>query len=265
MSGVTVLSFPISRQVQDPFRLYVKDLEDIDQPVWDLNSSSVVLSQTLSDQCHHNLFNFRFLSALCQEGEEPYSIISGGGRGEDSTSRFQVRNYQSNKPCAKLLSAYSSYMDVFSRDQDVFRPRVTYNVTIYATVLLVDDEYYGHIYSWVSPNNPDYCVCIGIRSRVDSFFIREEREQNISVAALLLEGVRRFALTFSCTEIIVLRPLRVMKSILPKFAFVKVGHVSGKIIGKAPNNTYAEDCSECMIRESKESISDEVGTYIIKA
>ncbi|QIN54424.1 hypothetical protein [Cedratvirus kamchatka] len=96
-------------------------------------------------------------------------------------------------------------MDVFSRDQDVFRPRVTYNVTVYATVLFVDDEYYGHIYSWVSPNNPDYCVCIGIRSRVDSFFIREEREESISVAALLLEGVRRFALNFSCTEIIVLR------------------------------------------------------------
>jgi hypothetical protein len=262
MSGITLLSFPVNRRVQDPFRLYIKDLEDIEQPVWNVDSSSTVLSQTLSKQCYYNLFNFNFLVGLCREGEEPYSIVNGGGRGD---SLFQVRNYQSKKPCSKLLSAYSSYMDVFSRDQDVFQPRTTYNVTIYATVLLLDHDYYGHIYSWVSPSNPDYCVCIGIRSRVDSFFIREESDKHISVAPLLLEGVRRFALTFSCKEIVVLRPLPVMKAILPKFAFVRAVRVPGKIIGKAPNNTYSEDCSECMIRESKQPISDEVETYIIKA
>jgi hypothetical protein len=267
MSGITLLTFPVQNNVKDPFRLYVQDLADVRKPEWNANSSPLLLSQTLSDQCHYNLFNFRFISAVCEEGEVPYSIINGGGRGEDSNALFQVKNYQSNKPCPKFLSAYSSYMDVFSRDQDVFRPRTVYNVKIYATVLLVEEEYYGHIYSWISPLDENLTVCIGIRSRVDSFFLREEEEESLSVAPLLLEGVRRFALSLSnqSRELIVLRPLPVMRSILPRLGFVKVNNIPGKVIGKAPNNTYAEDCSTCMVRETQEPISERIETYILKS
>lgn len=260
MEGITLLTFPVQNKFTDPFRLYVKDIEEIEQPVWDVNASSLLLSQTLSQQSYYSLFNLHFLLALCEDKEEAYTVESGG-------ENFRVRNYRvadQSRPCAKLQTAFNSFIDVFARDEDVFRPKVTYNVQIYATVLLLDGDYYGHIYSWISPTDKDVCVFIGIRSRVDAFFIREETGKGPSVASLLLEGVRRFALSFSCKQMVVLRPLKVMRTLLPSFGFVREDRISGRIIGKSISNHREEDCRDCMTRDTTEPINQDVQTFILK-
>ena len=85
-------------------------------------------------------------------------------------------------------------------------------------MLLKDDKYHGHIYTWVSPTNPYRCLMIGIRNRVDNIF--QSSEDIIrGIAPILLEGVRRFAVIKGCNQITVAHPLRPMIPILEYHGF----------------------------------------------
>ena len=124
--------------------------------------------------------------------------------------------------CEKYLKQVRDSYEVLSRDEDAssqYQQGLKFNVKLYAIVLFDDNYiYHGHIYTWLSPVNPKLTLALGIRTRVDSIFLPEEKRiKNLS--SYLLEGVRHFAFINNCDKILISQPLPIMRNILSKFGF----------------------------------------------
>ena len=131
--------------------------------------------------------------------------------------------------CRRFLQAQEAYEDVFTRD--MFALGGNLDIETYAVVLTDNEEYYGHIYTWVSPTNPDRCLMMGIRNRVDTSFLREDNVENYiaGVASLLVEGVRRFATSKGCRQISVVLPFGVIVPILKSLGFTDDPYPSSEV------------------------------------
>lgn len=126
---------------------------------------------------------------------------------------------------------YYGYLDVFQRDEYALSGKIEgkdIEMDIYAIVLLYRDIYQGHIYSWISPDDPSLCLSMGIRNRVDYPLNKEILPDRIS--HLLLEGVRRFSIEKGCNTIGVVTPMDIMYPILDKKGF-KRKYVDEEVIG----------------------------------
>jgi len=109
-------------------------------------------------------------------------------------------------------------MDIFILDdQALLQPN--FNVDLYVIILIYNNLYYGHIYTWVSPVDPSYCLFIGIRNRIDSIFIKQLPISLANVSSYLIEAVRLFALSKGCTQMVVVYPEPIMQQILPTLGF----------------------------------------------
>lgn len=149
----------------------------------------------------------------------------------DIYHEYELTPSEAEIPCKKLLERISGYMDVISRDSDIFNQR-NWNVITHAIVVLYKGEYFGHIYVWISPTDPTIVCVQGIRNRVDSVFIKDSLRD---IAHYLFEGVRAFALANNCTTIIVVSPLPIMKRILRNWGF-GAKTLTGQTIGKSVAN-----------------------------
>jgi hypothetical protein len=96
------------------------------------------------------------------------------------------------------------YREVMDRDYLAFNQE-DFNVELYATVLLYQGEYYGHVYCWRSPVNETRVLVMGIRSRLDSY-----RLPLRGISSILLEGVRRYACCIGSSFLCIVRPIGVM-------------------------------------------------------
>ena len=112
-------------------------------------------------------------------------------------------------------------------------PKIIKNVDVHAVVLIHDNEYYGHIYCWVSPTDPTKCICIGIRARIDIQFMRLLNNGLYKISNYLLEGVKKFAMLKDCNRIVVPYPLNNMENLIIKLNFNKI-KLSHTILGQGP-------------------------------
>ena len=142
----------------------------------------------------------------------------------------------------------SGMADVLNRDHHAFKQsgqnEEPFTVDTYVVVLLVYGEYYGHIYTWLSPADPELCLAVGIRTRVDNSRLKGTRKEVRNISALLLEGVRRFAVFKSCTQMCVVNPINIMHTIIDKLPFDKeYHHIKDVELGMSPLGFYGGLCS----------------------
>ena len=96
------------------------------------------------------------------------------------------------------------------------------NEGLYAIVLVVNEEYYGHIYTWKREEYPDTLFTMGIRARPDLPFLRREYEVELKVSNHLLEAVRLYADQQGLTRVVIPQPLSHMQGILRRLGFQRV-------------------------------------------
>ena len=194
-----IVVFPLA-SIEDPFDF----LQNYQYSPFEWNDlcsrSSVELTEMLSDQCKNN-------SALLREEID---------KCEEEEKKPRDPAFLGLTPCYKFLENYvDGYHDVAQRDDSAFElVKKSSLAKLYAVVLIISGQYYGHIYSWFSPSDPEICFGFGIRNRVDSFFLRGTEYEVRDVAPLLQEGVRRFALMNKRSRVIIPQPLQVMMNLL---------------------------------------------------
>jgi len=227
-----VLIFKL-RPVENPFGVrkeydIVKDLKHIE---WSADLNTYQLSETLNNQIILNRVNFAVLGGMCDKilkGEtlnpEEIFIVEIGKEGQFLEKHLGIKDLNLAKSVCKNYDSSDfdrAQWDVLSRDQDALNNIEKFN-NIHAVVLLdLNNEYTGHIYTWLSPDNK-HLLAIGIRSRVDMLFLRAENKGMSNVSDYLLEGLRVFALKLGVIDIIIPRPLPVMQKLLTdKFNFKK--------------------------------------------
>lgn len=265
MEPVHLLAFPI-QPVSNPIRLptaktLVHPFSLTHYPVDWSSDDPKRLSEALNSQIKNNYTDFSQLDILCRNpaGFEQVLYTTNFVEGTQEL----VKNYykspeQKAEQCKKFLQRFHGLVDVLERDQDVFNQR-TWNVQTYAIVVLYKGEYFGHIYTWVSPVDPSLCFAMGIRGRVDSVFI-EDNLQNLS--HYLLEGVRRFALAKGCSSIVVTHPLDTMKSILTRLGFrgslIPRTTIGESLGGERKHFHGAVNCLNCYHSDLNRSFTGEI-------
>ena len=221
--NMKIVTFQVSRKptgLFDKFNMgeafYYIDWSDLSDP-----------TQTLQKQIINNYANYKLQSAACQRGVRPIMYAHNGDNpdykiGDDITGYikpFDLSKDDADEACAKYAVVEYGIREVISRDTDALEQR-HFNVELHAVVLLnKENEYWGHIYAWVSPTEHNYCFAMGIRSRVDSILLSKVGKTVRNVSGYLLEGVRQFALSKGCHTIIIPSPMPVMKGILTKLGF----------------------------------------------
>lgn len=246
----TILTFPVIKDEYFTTKQY-KFYEEIQYIPWDdIKRDIISLNQALRDQIGANYLNFIRLYNQCEKKEDHNitTIIQGADNSPDGQNI--IKNYPINQEmikniCQKFHRYSDDTIDVMRRDVLAINQR-DFNVEIYAVVLINNNQYYGHIYTWMSPTNNNVSIAMGIRGRVDNLFLREIGEALPNVSSYLLEGVRRFALINGATKIIIPYPLDVMGRILPTFGFrLALPPPPDSIIGNslAPHHGSCRRCS----------------------
>lgn len=159
----------------------------------------------------------------------------------------------------RIKNNMENYRDVLMRDIDAFLQK-DFNIDTHAIILLYKlkekdpFEYYGHIYVWKSPvgykvpNNcqKEYCICMGIRARIDIVLLKNTEKELKGISYILLEGVRQFSIQQGCNSIIIYRPFPVMEYIGSKIGF-KESLVDEDAVGKSIGCIVpGEICDHCM-------------------
>lgn len=242
-------------QVANPFKLSIKELVYTNQvPVNWQNDNPMILSESLNNQCKINFSDFMSIKKCCEKSEksEIYTWIYDNGA--------LIPYFYGTEGCDKFENIKSNYNDVMIKDKIAFNDMNNMDVELHAVVLTNNNKYYGHIYTWVSPVDKDYCLAIGIRGRIDAIFKREVK----NVSHKLLEGVRRFAVNMGCKYVIIPRPLPIMEQILPTLGF-KPTKISNALIGKSVLLIeQSGECDNCYILEDINKIITDIKVNIIQ-
>ena len=146
---------------------------------------------------------------------------------------------EKGKRCEKYIKRADDLMDVIIRDHEVMM--YEWEATNWAVVILQNNVYQGHIYTWISLEDPSLCFAMGIRERVDRLF-DENPLRNLS--SYLFEAVRRFAIYHGCTSIVVPFPLTVMANILPTLRFNNVP-IDSSLLGTSLASAFIHGKSMC--------------------
>jgi hypothetical protein len=200
--SISTIAFPIVSP--EPIDLNIPIRHPVD---WSENPSKALRSQIMN--------NFADLVQLKVQCEPEMKILVTLDNEMEVIKNYYVSRKQKQEDCERFSKRVGSYFETIERDQEVFEAS-DWNVTTYAVVLFYEDVYYGHIYCWISPTNPEYCFAMGIRNRIDSSFIQSDLK---NVSMYLLEGVRRFALSKGCSYIAITHPVETMINILKKAGF----------------------------------------------
>ena len=204
------------------------------------------LSEMLAKQVYNEYMDLCIINELCNnENEHEMYVIGGLKNGKPSYFRsYDIKSSQKREGSIKFLQWHRDYLEVFSRDHDAFTQK-NFNVELYAVILLMDNMYQGHIYTWLSPQDNNYSFAMGIRNRVDSIFTKYTGEKCNNVSKYLLEGVTPFGNENGATNIMVVHPKPIMKQLLPSLGFEKT-EISGRIIGNGIT-PFSIICTNCYI------------------
>lgn len=244
MLPLQLLCFKLHR-TSDPFRMSSR-YNFAEQPAFPVNWSSndsMELSISLNNQARNNYMEILAMTVSCEHDDydKPFTVITIDNN--VYIKDFNVSPEQKPALCKLFLERQKDYFEVISRDQDA----LTYddvNVQLYALVLVYNGIYQGHIYSWLSPYDPNYCFAMGIRNRVDAIFIRYDEDNLRNVSHYLLEGVRRFAISKGISNIIITYPKPIMVKILPLLGFVRTT-VPNRLMGQSIAPGSFGNCINC--------------------
>jgi hypothetical protein len=213
------------RELKQPFSIKKNyDIEkDLKYIKWSADMTSFELSETLNNQVILNMSNFRFLSGTCKRISDrsitnPNDIFTlfVNEHGDLLLRPFGIKDMGILEDVCKKYSSKmfeKSQWDVLSRDHDALNHVSEYR-DLHAVVLLdKNNEYTGHIYTWLSPDEK-HLIAIGIRSRIDMLFERSQNRGMNNVADYLLEALRLLALRFGAVDIIIPKPLKNMQILL---------------------------------------------------
>lgn len=225
-SEVEILCFPFS-PITNPLDTFNPSNK---VPVDWSQRDSQSLSLALIDQINNNTIELEMLLDKCRPYIEQYTSSHVNTEKYFKSLKEKFPNINTTNPppyqynlenCSKFIPLVEAYNEV--RNLDVRAIYQTYfDVELYAVVVLYRNEYYGHIYTWLSPVDPSVCCFMGIRNRVDNIFLKDMNTQLANVSYYLVEGVRRFALFKNCNKLVVVNARRIMREvILPRLGFIK--------------------------------------------
>lgn len=153
--------------------------------------------------------------------------------------------------CRSYLTKSDAYRELLARDADVlFKTSIPHYcvVAFWKPPHLDEYIYTGHVYTWISPVDVNYCFVMGIRNRMDSTFSPELQLRDVS--SYLFEGCRRFALLKGCQHLYVTHPIDTMIPILIKKGFrqdiiEKILYGSSSLGGINEPPPYSTTCHSC--------------------
>jgi hypothetical protein len=244
MEKLQLICFKLHPTV-NPFRMN-KVYNFFEQPAFPVNwlsIDSLELSVSLNNQVKNNYIEFMAMTLSCEDDEydKPFSVVTI--ENQVYINYFDSTLQQKEENCKLFKQREKDYLEVISRDQDA----LTYDhvkVQLYAHVLVYNNIYQGHIYSWLSPYNTDYCFAMGIRNRIDSIFTRHLENNLKNISHYLLEGVRRFAISKGANHFIITYPKPIMIKILPTLGFERLS-ISNKLIGQSISPGSFGNCNNC--------------------
>lgn len=258
MSAPHILVFPIIRQEQtirlpeaiSPYRDEITMFSA--KPTLDWTSRDPnVLTQNLRRQVDHEALKLVEYARMICGGRPP--------RPDLIRQEYGVSQEEFEKACKDLAAKGQDYRDLMAMyDEKAFLLGYDHPVggewqfidldsQLYAVVLIYRGEYYGHIYSFISPTEPEYGFAVGIRSRVDIRFLGEETLYNIPY--YLLEGVRRFLVHSGSRYLVIPDPVERMAQFLTRLGFQlredrDLEKFGNSIVAHHTNRVYMNMC-EC--------------------
>lgn len=255
---IVIKCFPVLK-IAKPFTVS----EMLDEPIsenkntyevdWSSNDAAN-LSHQLANQIRNEVKMLRMYKNMCRGNTVSLTFQKSTftyldpGIDELSTRehRWPLTFEQHKSACLDLNKAYPSYLEVFDRDADAYAQK-NFDTKPYAVVLLKDDIYIGHIYTWISPREPSICLAIGIRASISEIPKKQLGLKTSAISSMLLEGVRQFALHKRAKEIVVVWPLANMVPILKNLGF-KEADVATSWIGNSINPVKERRvCTDCQI------------------
>jgi hypothetical protein len=143
-------------------------------------------------------------------------------------------SYLESKAKKQFINNSWAYYDVLSFDEELIN-NYDKKVTTYAIVISEGHRYQGHVYVWISPRDPNWCLMIGIRNRVDSVFLKDHPGYLPNVSHYLIEACEKFAVHNGCKNLVIVFPLEVMS----KMARQR-GYQEGKISSILTDNSVLD-------------------------
>jgi hypothetical protein len=275
MATTTLLVFPVTRRgnitfPRDQARFPKINFRQLVDYTFSLSDSTETLNNKLWGKVIEERINLFHLATQCkkQDNHEVYKLKRWPNKDDFTYEDYRYIDYQ------PLCSTFTEkiivgYQDIFERDLEAFE-QMDFTVDLYAVVLLIGGEYFGHVYTWISPTNPNLAFCIGIRSRVDWIFYKTKYQNRVRtpISSLLFEGVRRFASIKGARSMIIYQPLEVIRSIAPRLGFelLDEDRYEAEDIGESIySHTYlTRPFEEALIRNTEEPITDDVGEFVLK-
>lgn len=268
MSWATLLVFPVLPRERARFpKISFTQLVNY---AFSLSDSLQVLNDKLWSKIIEERINLLHLTMQCRKGGDVYKIVRWKSKDNYTHEDYRYLDHESlcNTFTQKIIVGYQ---DIFERDLEAFA-QTDFNVDLYAVVLLNRGEYFGHVYTWISPENPNLAFCIGIRSRVDWIFYKSKHGESTLVktpiSSLLFEGVRRFASIKGAKFMIIYQPLEVIRNIAPRIGFDLLPEdlYDSKFIGISIYNHLLLDrpFEEALIRNTEDPVVEQVGEFLLK-
>ncbi|SPN79495.1 Hypothetical protein ZAZAV_341 [Cedratvirus Zaza IHUMI] len=272
MAANTLLVFPVlqRRVARGELRFPKINFKDLKDYTFSLSDSTETLNEKLWGKIIEERINLYHLATQCKSKKDLYKLLRWPNK-EDFT--YEDYRYLDREPlCSTFMEKIvAGYQDIFERDLEAFE-QDNFNVDLYAVVLLNRGEYFGHVYCWISPTNPELAFCIGIRSRVDWIFYKSKYAQSalskVPISSLLFEGVRRFASIKGAGSMIIYQPLEVIRNIAPRVGFQPLPEdlYEPKDIGRSIfNYTFLiRPYEEALIRNTEEPVVEQIGEFVLK-
>lgn len=275
MSWATLLVFPVLPREEDRFpgenitfpKIRFTQLRDY---TFSVSDDVQTLNDKLWSKVIEERINLLHLATQCKREEDLYKIRRWKGKDDYTHEDYRYIDY---KPLCSTFTQkiIAGYQDIFDRDLEAFA-QINFNVDLYAVVLLNRGEYFGHVYAWISPEDPNLAFCIGIRSRVDWIFYRNKYQESALVktpiSSLLFEGVRRFASIKGARSMIIYQPLEVIRNIAPRAGFEPLPEdvYDPEVIGTSIFNHTLVDrpFEEALVRNTEEAVVEQVGEFVLK-
>ena len=247
-------------KVESPYSIQDKpDITSLIPPKWVMDESEESNSEKFNKQVKYNRALLALIEGTCKQTPLPTTLLLN----YETSASLNFESYDYKAVCQQYLTDIRNRFDVLSRDHDVFtllnrRPIHENNIDIHVILASKDESYVGHVYAWISPVDPSFCMMIGIQSAPQMPFLRMMGNGVANVSNILINGVITFATSQGASKIVVLSPIGAMLTIVKKEGFVRSDIKSGsqkadKIIGYGGDLTrditdWVGSCNNCYVK-----------------
>lgn len=176
-----------------------------------------VLTQQLAYQCTNEYRTLRYDENMCVRSNN-LTFFTQETFKDNQGQRYPLTFEQHKSACRDITKTSLDYSEVFDRDTYAFAQK-DFNTQPFAVVLLKDNVYLGHIYTWISPVDSSISLAMGIRASIQEIPRKQLGLKTPNIATMLLEGVRRFSVRYHVKQLVVVWPMASMELILNNLQF----------------------------------------------